>query len=53
MNWVHLAQNRVLWEGGGGGFCEKNNEITGSVNGSEFLDKLSDFKIPKDSAQWS
>jgi hypothetical protein len=36
------------------GSCEYDNETSGSVNGGEFLDQLSDCQLlKKDSAPWN
>jgi hypothetical protein len=36
------------------GFCEHRNESSGSTEGGEFLDKLSDCQLlKKDYSQWS
>jgi hypothetical protein len=40
-------------EGPVAGSCEHGNETSGSINGGEFLDQLSNYKLLKDYASCS
>jgi hypothetical protein len=34
------------------GYCEHDDEPSGSIKEEQFLDKLNDCQLPKDSASW-
>jgi hypothetical protein len=34
VEWIHLAEDRDQWWA----FCERGNELSGSIKGGEFLD---------------
>jgi hypothetical protein len=51
MDWIHLAQNRLV---GGGGSCQHGNECSGFIKCWEILDYLSDcWLLENVSAPWS
>jgi hypothetical protein len=49
MDWIDLVEDRDQWEG----FCEDGNKPSSSLKCWEVLEKLSDWRLLKDSAPWS